>query len=314
MTIPTADRILSIGETLMDCVQPYGETAPTNEYPGGSPANVAMTLGRLGRDVHLATWIGKDSRGDAIVDHFSASKVTVTPESLLAPYTSTALAKLDERGAAQYVFDFDWSPVAPLPLSGEETVVHAGSISATQKPGAETVLDALIRARTHAVVTFDPNARPSLMGEPHDALAQLSRFICVADVVKVSDEDIEWLTDSSDIESVAKEWLAWGPQLVIVTRGKDGALALSASGHRVESTPEPVKVADTVGAGDSFMGAIIDSLCTLGLTGTAGRLGLRGITADQIESILHRAESVANVTVSRSGANPPWSHELCSSL
>ncbi|WP_026460432.1 carbohydrate kinase family protein [Schaalia suimastitidis] len=310
MEFANEPHVLAIGETLMDCVQPYGETEPTNEYPGGSPANVAMTLGRLDRPVALRTWIGKDSRGQKIVEHFSASKVHITEDSHGADHTSTALAALNERGAATYTFDFVWNPPHPMELTGNEVLVHAGSISATTEPGATTVLDALIRARRHALITYDPNARPTLMGTPEQAMAQVSRFVAVADVVKVSDEDIEWLTGCSDLEKTVQQWLNMGPQVIIVTRGKKGGVAYTASGLYCTSTPADVKVVDTVGAGDSFMGGIIDAMWGLGLVGSAARPALRNVTAEQVDAILAHASAVSDVTVSRAGANPPWRHEL----
>ncbi|MCD4558124.1 carbohydrate kinase family protein [Schaalia sp. lx-100] len=310
MDLTVSPHVLAIGETLMDCVQPFGASEPTNEYSGGSPANVAMTLGRLGRPVALHTWIGQDLRGERIVEHFSASHVSITPDSFGADHTSTALATLDESGAATYTFDFDWNLTAPLPLTGMERIVHAGSISSTTEPGATAVLDALIRARRHAIITYDPNARPTLMGQPHMALAQVCRFLAVADVVKVSDEDIAWLTGNHDLEDVVREWLALGPQMIIVTRGKQGALAFTASGVRCSSVPGKVKVADTVGAGDSFMGGIIDAMWSLGLVGVMSRPVLRDVDSTKVDTILARASAISDITVSRSGANPPWLSEL----
>ncbi|QWW20202.1 carbohydrate kinase [Schaalia sp. 19OD2882] len=310
MDLATTPHVLAIGETLMDIVQPFGASEPAAEYPGGSPANVAMTLGRLGRTVVLQTWIGDDLRGHAIDAHFSASRVHITAESHGAHHTSTALASLDQRGAATYTFDFDWSPTAPIAVGEAARIVHAGSISATTTPGCDAVLDALQRARAHALVTYDPNARPSLMGTPEQALAKVERCVAQADVVKVSDEDIEWLTGGRDMDEVVAAWLELGPKLIVVTRGKKGALAVSASGVRLESVPGDVVVVDTVGAGDSFMGGILDALWELGLLGAEGRERLASISRDEVAAILARADRVADVTVSRSGANPPWADEL----
>ena len=285
--------VLAIGESLMDCVQPYGCAEPTAEYPGGSPANVAMTLGRLGQPVVLQTWLGDDARGQKIAEHFRASHVTIAEDSFGADHTSTALAILDETGAASYVFDFNWAPHDPITLSGDECVIHA-----------------LLRAREHALVTYDPNARPSLMGEPEDALRTIERCVVAADLVKVSDEDIEWLTGTSNVEATVEKWLGMGPKVIIVTRGKDGAYAYAASGATAHVLPESVEVADTVGAGDSFMGGIIDALITDGFSTAEGRTKLDSITSEQLQSIVLRSTAIASITVSRSGANPPWAHEL----
>lgn len=303
-------HILTIGEALVDIVTPASHPEKAREIPGGSPANVAMTLGRLGRAVSLSTWYADDARGRLIDAHFRASGVHLTPESQGAHHTSTATALIDEEGAATYTFDFDWNPTPPILVPRSALIVHAGSISAAVDPGARTVYEALCAARTHALVTFDPNARPAVMGTPDTALPLVEAFVALSDVVKVSDEDLAWLTQGEDVESVSSRWLNLGPRLVIVTRGKKGGLALSASGVRYEATPKKVTVVDTVGAGDSFMGGILDAMWGLGLRGASARNALASLDYDSVATIVDRASRVSEVTVSRAGANPPWASEL----
>ena len=310
MTVQSGPHILAIGEALIDVVMTYEQPDFPVEIPGGSPANVALTLGRLGRPVALATWIGLDERGRLIDFHMNDSGVHVTAASRGASHTSTALARLDESGAASYTFDLEWAPAPPITVPPTAQILEAGSISAIIEPGASAVLDALTRGREHALVCFDPNARPSIMGEPEAALASLERFIALADVVKVSDEDIEWLTGGAPIDEVVERWLGMGPALVVVTCGKHGSLAVTSSGLRVTKTPGDVAVVDTVGAGDSFMGGIIDAMWGMGLRGADAREALRALSEEQVRAIIDRASAVSDVTVSRKGANPPWAHEL----
>lgn len=310
MNVATEPHILTIGEALIDIVTPIARPEDAREIPGGSPANVAMTLGRLGRPVVLQSWFADDARGVVIHDHFTASNVIITQASHGAHHTTTANALIDEKGAATYTFDFDWNPTPPIEVGEAAAIVHAGSISAAQKPGALTVLEALKAARPHALITFDPNARPAIMGSPEQALPLVEEFVAVSDVIKVSDEDAEWLTNGADIEQTVARWLALGPKMIIVTRGKKGGLAITANGLRVEATPADVTVVDTVGAGDSFMGGVIDGMWALGFLGAEGRERLASISADEVEAILTRASRVSDVTVSRAGANPPWAHEL----
>ena len=267
MDLSTTPHVLAIGEALIDVVITPDEPDFPQEIPGGSPANVALTLGRLGRPVALSTWIGADERGRLIEFHLRDSDVEITPESRGASRTSTALARLDAQGQASYTFDLEWAPASPLPVSDTAVVVQAGSISSVIEPGAAVVLEALERSRAHALVVFDPNARPSIMGEPARALATIERFVAVSDIVKVSDEDVEWLTEGAPLEDTIARWLGMGPSVVVVTRGKHGSLAVTASGVRLSKTPNDVPVVDTVGAGDSFTGGIIDALWELGLTG-----------------------------------------------
>lgn len=310
MTVQSGPHILAIGEALIDVVMTYEQPDFPVEIPGGSPANVALTLGRLGRPVALATWIGLDERGRLIDFHMNDSDVHVTAASRGASHTSTALARLDESGAASYTFDLEWAPTPPIKVPPTAQILEAGSISAIIEPGASAVLDALTRGREHALVCFDPNARPSIMGEPEAALASLERFIALADVVKVSDEDIEWLTGGAPIDEVVDRWLGMGPSLVVVTRGKHGSDVATASGLRFTKTPADVPVVDTVGAGDSFMGGIIDAMWGMGLRGGEARETLRTLPEEQVRAIIDRASAVSDVTVSRKGANPPWAHEL----
>lgn len=310
MTVQSGPHILAIGEALIDVVMTYEQPDFPVEIPGGSPANVALTLGRLGRPVALATWIGLDERGRLIDFHMNDSDVHVTAASRGASHTSTALARLDESGAASYTFDLEWAPTPPIKVPPTAQILEAGSISAIIEPGASAVLDALIRGREHALVCFDPNARPSIMGEPEAALASLERFIALADVVKVSDEDIEWLTGGAPIDEVVDRWLGMGPSLVVVTRGKHGSDVATASGLRFTKTPADIPVVDTVGAGDSFMGGIIDAMWGMGLRGADARETLRTLPEEQVRAIIDRASAVSDVTVSRKGANPPWAHEL----
>ena len=310
MTVQSGPHILAIGEALIDVVITYEQPDFPVEIPGGSPANVALTLGRLGRPVALATWIGLDERGRLIDFHMNDSGVHVTAASRGASHTSTALARLDESGAASYTFDLEWAPTPPIKVPPTAQILEAGSISAIIEPGASAVLDALTRGREHALVCFDPNARPSIMGEPEAALASLERFIALADVVKVSDEDIEWLTGGAPIDEVVDRWLGMGPSLVVVTRGKHGSDVVTASGLRFTKTPADIPVVDTVGAGDSFMGGIIDAMWGMGLRGGEARETLRTLPEEQVRAIIDRASAVSDVTVSRKGANPPWAHEL----
>ena len=310
MTVQSGPHILAIGEALIDVVMTHEQPDFPVEIPGGSPANVALTLGRLNRPVALATWIGLDERGRLIDFHMNDSGVHVTAASRGASHTSTALARLDESGAASYTFDLEWAPTPPIKVPDTAQILEAGSISTIIEPGASAVLDALTRGREHALVCFDPNARPSIMGEPEAALASIERFIALADVVKVSDEDIEWLTGGAPIDEVVERWLGMGPSLVVVTRGKHGSDVATASGLRFTKTPADVPVVDTVGAGDSFMGGIIDAMWGMGLRGGEARETLRTLPEEQVRAIIDRASAVSDVTVSRKGANPPWAHEL----
>lgn len=299
-------RILIAGEALTDIV--VDADGGRREHPGGSPLNVAVALARLGHDAHLLTAIGDDARGDAIRAHLDESGVQLTPASVRPGRTSTAEAVLDAHGAATYTFDLTWDPdTAGLPEAPD--AVHTSSIAAVLEPGA-TTLSALLRsARGSSTISYDPNARPTLMGAPEDVRARIEENIALSDVVKASDEDVAWLYGTEDVEDVAASWRDLGPSLTVLTRGGDGAVAFSASG-RVQVAPVQVEVVDTVGAGDTFSAGILDALAAKGLLGADRREMLAAIPSDDLATVLRRAAALSAITVSRAGANPPWSHEL----
>lgn len=303
---PATGDLLIIGEALIDVV--HRLDGSIEEVPGGSPANVAITLGRLGRPSELLTWIGQDDAGLRVKEWLATSDVSLISGSDGADRTTTATAILSEDGSAQYVFDISWEVEENLKFE-DAGHVHLGSIGAVLDSASETVVDLVARLREHATVSYDPNARPQIMGDPAATLTKMEALIALSDVVKVSDEDIEWLVPDTDIEEVARGWAKLGPALVIVTRGGDGAVAFHGE-NRIEISGVSVKVVDTVGAGDTFMGALIDGLLSAGALGTDRRDGLHTLDQDALIHVLNRCARAAAVTVSRPGADPPTAVEL----
>ena len=303
--------VLCVGEALIDIVDEPG--ADAFEVPGGSPANVALTVARLGNDVTLETWLADDDRGRAIARHLAASGVQITPSSWGARRTSTAAAVVDDNGQATYHFDLEWAPPAPLPMSEDTVLVHAGSIAAVLQPGAAAVADLLRRARTSALTTFDPNVRPSVVGNRGTFLRGLESLISLADVIKVSDQDLDWMRGEVPRAAMIRTWLENGAAIVILTCGADGARAWTAGGVDVHVPAAPVEVADTIGAGDSFMGGVIDALVRMGLTGAAARRSLVSLARQDLVKMLSHAAAVADVTVAREGADPPNTESLAES-
>jgi fructokinase len=305
---PEADgaRALVVGESLIDVVRRLDGSV--DEHPGGSPMNVAIGLGRLGRPVDLLTWFGQDARGTALREHIAESAVRVVEGSDGAASTSVAVATLDATGAATYTFELDWQVPPRAEQLDDAVVVHSSTIGAALAPGGEAVLDLLSRARTSATVTYDPNVRPALLGDGARALVE--RLVELADVVKVSDEDLAWCEPGSTPGAVAARWASRGPGLVVVTHGAEGVLAMTSAGLTVTVPSRRVVVADTVGAGDSFMSGLIDGLWTAGLLGADRREALGLIDESTLIGILERCAEIAGITVSRAGANPPWAREL----
>ena len=293
--------VLVVGEALVDIVRRADGSVV--EHPGGSPANVAITLGRLGRAPRLLTSFGDDERGAGIRAWLEESDVDV--QVAPADRTSTAVATLDATGAATYEFDLAWDLGDAVVEPAE--VLHIGSISAVLDPGGRQVAELVARVRPTTTITYDPNARPALMGDPAVAAARVAELVALADVVKVSDEDIAWFHPDVEEDDAVQAWLDLGPAFVVVTRGGEGAMVFRQGSFAWVKAPK-VDVVDTVGAGDTFMGALIDGLISAGVAGD--REALRSIDGDVLNRILGRAARAAAITVSRSGANPPRAGEL----
>ncbi|MDQ4502556.1 PfkB family carbohydrate kinase [Sinomonas sp. ASV322] len=298
MTAP-GQQVLVIGEALTDIIQTAGAS---KEHPGGSPANVALGLARLGVPTAFLTAIGRDERGAAIAGRLAQSGVAVLPESWSLEATSTAAAAIQDDGAAHYTFDIAWALPADvgLPAAGH---VHVGSIAAFLTPGAERVEEIVAGLAPSATVSFDPNIRPALVGDPDDARTRFERLAARADVVKLSDEDAAYLYPALSVREAALAISALGARVVAVTAGAQGSL-LVAGQELVEISPVVTSVADTVGAGDSYMSALLWALLA------AGHPRLVPGTRDDLASAGSFAARAAAVTVSRAGAEPPTLEEV----
>ncbi|CAG7646759.1 carbohydrate kinase family protein [Actinacidiphila bryophytorum] len=302
---------LTIGESVADIVRTPGR--PDVAHPGGSSANVAYGLARLGRRAALLTQIGQDEAGRLIRDHLVSAGVELLTDGQRGAATPTAVVTLDGQGAASYDFAIGWT-LRPVEVPAGVRHVHLGSIGAVQPPGAAAALEVTAGLRASATVSYDPNVRPALLGDRARAAERVERCVALSDVVKASDEDLRWLYPGEPAGEVARRWLGLGPAAVFVTLGAQGALAFTAAGQ-VSAAPVPVEVADTVGAGDAFMAAALDTMAALGLTGATARAGLAaGLDGPALAAMLHRAGAAAALTVSRAGANPPDAAELAAAL
>ncbi|WP_234989203.1 carbohydrate kinase [Demequina sp. NBRC 110052] len=288
-------KILVVGEALMDVVDGV-------EIVGGSPANVALGLGRLGVDVELLTAVADDERGRRIVHHLEDSGVVVRPESFCLERTSTARASIGVDGSATYEFDIRWD-IPAIDVSDFDAI-HVGSIACFLEPGATVVLELVREAALDGKrVTFDPNIRPALVDSARGA--QTSRQIAaLSHVVKLSDEDAAAVYPSVPLSDVAQRLLDLGPDLVAITRGGDGAL-LASHADRVDVVSQPVDVVDTVGAGDTFMAALIATTVDIDLAGAAPGV---------LREVGEYCASAAAITVARAGADLPTATDLAQAL
>jgi len=288
--------VVVLGEALVDVVVRDGQDSV--EHVGGSPANVALGLGRRGIDVLLITAIGRDRRGESVARHLEASGVRLAAESFAADRTSVATAHIGPDGSAEYVFDITWRLPATLP-SSRPAVIHTGSIAAFLEPGA-TAVRRYLRDSEGAAINFDPNIRPALVGSHAEAVATFEETAALATLVKLSDEDAEWLYPRRNVTEVVDGVLTLGPQVAVVTRGGAGSL-LATSRFSLEVPSDRVQVVDTIGAGDTYMASLVASVL---------RNGAERITLESLERMGREAAHAAAITVGRAGADLPWLQEL----
>ncbi|MEV0136001.1 PfkB family carbohydrate kinase [Dactylosporangium sp. NPDC050688] len=290
--------VLVIGEALVDIID-------GRRRPGGSPMNVAIGLGRLDVPTVLHTSLGDDEAGRLLETHVRASGVALTPQSRGTASTSVAEVSIDGTGAPTYRFAITWDPDPVDVATGRYSAVHVGSISAMMRPGT-SVLDAVLDvSRASALLTYDLNVRPALMGTPGPARARAEQIIACVDVVKASDEDVAWLYPGLPADRVVERWLAAGARLAVLTCGARGARAATAT-TAVEVAAAEVHVRDTVGAGDSFMAGILAALDDAGLLTAAGRGRLPALDREELRRVVGFGIRCAAVTVTREGADPPW--------
>ncbi len=297
---------LVVGESLVDIVR--AGDGSTTEFAGGSAANVAVALARLGRPVEFATSWGDDARGRVLSERLERDGVTLAVDPHAIGHTSTAIATIGSDGHASYEFDLAWR-LNPVPSDTNPLVVHTCSLGAVLPPGAEDVLELLGRLRGGTTVSYDVNARPAITGTGPDLVARVEAVASRSDLVKASDEDLEALYAGVDPVAGAKRLLALGAAAVVVTRGQGGATWLSAT-QEVDVASVPVVVADTIGAGDTFCAAVLDALWARDLLGPGGREALADASRDVVVDVLAHAARAAAVTVGRPGADPPYLREL----
>jgi fructokinase len=291
-------EVLVVGESLIDVV--IDESGNEARVPGGSPCNVALGLSRLGERVRLLTYLANDSDGLLIIRHLTAEGVRILPDSLGARRTPSAVATVNQGGHVHYDFSVEWS----LPAVTELTVpalLHVRSYSAFLEPGCLRIDELVERARYQgSLISLDPNVRPQLLPRAELARSRFRRLVEQADVVKLSDEDARWIYPHAGPDQALRDLATAGPRLVALTCGARGSL-LATPDLTIDVPAIPAKVVDIVGAGDSYMAALIQS---------ALQCGLGNLTRRTLHWIGSRSASSAAVTVSRRGADLPWSADL----
>ncbi|SFS56097.1 carbohydrate kinase family protein [Saccharopolyspora flava] len=302
------------GEALVDLVPhpstPDGELGPLHPLLGGGPYNVAIALGRLGAPVAFYAKLSTDQFGDRMLTRLTESEVDTSLVQRGPEPTTLAVVGLEPNGSARYSFHTEGTAarfVADQPLPAETTALCLGTLGMVLEPGATTYEKALFREAERGVfIALDPNVRADLIADPDAYRARFASWLPSVGLLKVSDDDAEWLAPGRDVLDAAREWQAQGPAAVVVTRGADGITAVTSEGE-VTVPGRRVEVADTIGAGDTVQAAL---LAWLDRNDALSPEKVRALDAGQWERALSFAASAAAITVSRAGAEPPWSSEL----
>ncbi|MFG1928143.1 carbohydrate kinase [Cryptosporangium sp. NPDC048952] len=322
----TTNLITVVGENIIDLVPDQGDDAPYHARAGGSPANIAVSVAKLGSSAALAARVSRDVFGGRIRTRLAEAGVDNRFLVDATEPSSLAVVTFDDERRASYDFwltgtaDWQWRDNdLPNPLDDDVVALHVGSLAAYLSPGAEAIEQMVAREgyRGRVTLTYDPNIRPTIVaaadGSLDAARVRTERLVRLVDVVKVSDEDLGWLYPDSPAEDAAAEWAEAGPALVVVTRGAQGALAIGRAATVTVAAPK-VEVADTIGAGDSFAGALLHALGVRGLLGPGGADRIAGLDEAALTDVIRTAAVAAALTCTRVGAEPPTAAELAAAL
>lgn len=276
-------------------------------HVGGGPANTAKALARLGHDVQFIDGISTDEYGVAARKELLDDEVKLDLALTSEKPTCLAIVSLDASGGASYEFKIDGTATfdfnlnwLPDPSRYKPQVLHIGTLVTVIQPGADVLYDWAMEVAEFAPIVFDPNIRPSVMGDRDLYEAAVEKWAALSSVIKVSDDDMAWLYPGQKYEDVAQRWISDGAALVVVTRGSQGITGFTADGA-VEVDGAKITVADTVGAGDTVGAIIVEAMV---------EKGILALTGDVLKAVLHRAAVAAGITCSRKGAQPPYKHEL----
>jgi fructokinase len=279
---------------------------------GGSPFNVAVGLARFRQKSALLTGISGDAMGRRLAAALAREQVETKYLVETNQPTTLSLVDVGANGAPAYAFyghDAADRAVRPsdLPALGPDVWgIHAGSYSLVVEPVGSSLLSLFQQEAGRRLITLDPNVRLNV--EPDTALwrERIGRFAACADLIKVSDEDLDLIFPGATAAEIAGRWLDAGTGLVIITRGESGAEAFMPGKH-LPVAAHQIDLADTVGAGDTFQAATITGLSELGIW---SRQTLDAMTEDTLGTLLGFAAKAAAITCSRRGADLPHRFEL----
>jgi fructokinase len=306
--------LLSCGDALIDFVPVKAADGREAYTPsvGGSCLNVAVTMARLDAPAGLVGGISTDLFGRMIADHAIRSSVDLRYATRSAGGTTLAFVRFVE-GEPQYAF-YDEGTAAQRWTYRRGSIqfasidaIHTGSTTLIRGPASDETLSMITDARGSTTISFDPNCRPNLVPDKADYVRRMDAFAALADIVRMSDVDFDFLYGWGSHEAKAHALLEGGASLVVVTRGERGIAAWHRKSGLVEVAPPRIEIVDTIGAGDSFQGALLVALRDMG---RIGKVALGSMSVDELRRALAFAAACAALTCGRIGADPPRRSEI----
>jgi fructokinase len=303
-----------IGEALVDLV-PGAAGGGYRAAPGGSPFNVAIGLARLGNRTALMARFAEDEHGRLLRATAGAEGIDLSAAPRASEPASVAIASVDAQGDVSYDFEIDgtadwqWTTAELGKLNRDTAVLHFGSIASWTAPGAARIAELVraIRTRGGALISYDPNVRPAVIGSRERAVGWVEESVRAAHVVKASGEDIEWLYPQLAVDAVAATWSQLGPDLVVITHGAGGASAYRQGRAALRQPGREVAVVDTIGAGDAFTAGLLTGV----MRRRRHRPGrLESTSEGALADIVDEAVLISAMTCERAGADPPRLDEV----
>ena len=307
--------ILCCGEALIDFV-PLPKGRAYQPCPGGSINNVAIGLGRLETPVGFYCKVSTDFFGDMLIENLEENGVDTSFCIRSADPTTLAFVNLPSKDGTEPQFSFYANGSADRSLTVDELIpqlpekvkaLHFGSIAMVMEPGATALETLMARESGTQIISLDPNIRPDLIADQVAYRDRFEKWVASLDILKLSRVDFNWIYKDEDFEKHLLHWFKQGVSLVIRTKGEEGADGYTKSGTSAYARTPEIEIADTVGAGDTFLAATLAYLHQQELLAIK-RLGK--LAREQLEACLSYASLAAAINCTRVGANPPYKHEL----